>query len=150
MEITERSYDSVQDFLETEDIDIAIPPLEILGDGEEPMQQMVSVIDELSRIRIIVGFSGKFFSMTQTDNRQYPEYASSTVFMGETVNERILTNEQGLEWKLFDSQENGEITSTHAALSVNGRDLILSFHGYKNDEIDAVLKHLDVSIYFTE
>lgn len=149
-EIVEKTYDSIQQFYEMEDIDIAIPSLELLCGGEEPLQQMVSVIDELSWVRVMVSFPDKFFSMTQEDNRMYPEYASSTVFMGETVNERVLKNDQGLEWQLFDSSEDGKTTSTHAALSVNGRDLILSFSGYENQEIDAVLKQLDVSIYFTE
>ena len=63
---------------------------------------------------------------------------------------REVANEQGLVYQVFDSVEDGEVISTHAAISVNGRDLTFSFSGYKIDEVDAVLKQLDVSIYFVE
>ena len=146
----EREYDSVEAFRQNEDVVIAIPEIAWLGQPEEVESQLVLVTDAMQMVYVSIDFGEKHFFMRQTDNREYPNYASSTVYPGEAVNVREVANEQGLVYQVFDSVEDGEVISTHAAISVNGRDLTFSFSGYKIDEVDAVLKQLDVSIYFVE
>lgn len=148
--VEEREYDSVEAFRQNEDVVIAIPEIAWLGQPEEVESQLVLVTDAIQMVYVSIDFGEKHFFMRQTDNREYPNYASSTVYPGEAVNVREVANEQGLVYQVFDSVEDGEVISTHAAISVNGRDLTFSFSGYKIDEVDAVLKQLDVSIYFVE
>ena len=148
--VEEREYDSVEEFRQNEDVVIAIPELTILGSAEALKNQLVMVSDAMQMVYVSIDFGEKHFSMRQTDNREYPVYASSTVYPGEAGNIREVVNEQGLTYQVFDSIEGEEVISVHAAISVNGRDLTFTFSGYKNVEVDAVLKQLDVSIYFVE
>ncbi len=150
VDVQERIYETIGDFRRSEDIVIALPEIAWLGDIEELKKQLVIVSDVVSRVYVIIEFEEKTFTMAQSDNRGYSAYASSTAFMGEAVNKRTFVNEQGIEYQVFDSVEEGEITSTHAAISVNGRDLTFSFSGYENEEVDAVLKQLDVNVYFAK
>lgn len=146
----ERIYETIADFRRSEDIVMALPKIAWLGTMEELEKQLVIVSDVVARIHVIIEFEEKSFTMTQADNRGYSAYASSTTFLGEVANKRTFVNEQGLVYQVFDSVEEGEIISTHAAISVNGRDLTFSFSGYEKDEVDAVLKQLDVNVYFVE
>lgn len=148
-ELVERTYDSIEEFYENESIVIAIPEIEWLGDKAELEEERVVVMDFMP-VSVRISFGEKIFMMSQADNRETPTYASSTVFMGDAANERNFTTQQGITFKVFDSVEGDKVISTHAAISVNGRDIIYNFWGYKNDEVDAVLKQLDVSIYFRE
>lgn len=150
-DINERTYDSIEEFYRNEDIVIAIPEPEWLGDVSQLTQQQVIVSDGcFPMVYVSMDFGEQSFFMSQTDNRESEGYASSTVFSGDAVNERSLVNDQGMEYCLFDSVEDGEVISTHAAISINGRDLILNFFHYESSVVDAVLKQLDVSIYFIE
>lgn len=150
-DIAERTYDTIEEFYSNEDILIAIPELEWLGDMSQLTQQQVIVSDgPFPMVYVSADFGEQSFFMTQMDNRESESYASSTVFSGDAVNERMLINDQGMEYQVFDSVENGEVISTHAAISINGRDLILNFFHYESSVVDAVLKQLDVSIYFIE
>lgn len=144
----EKRYDSIEAFRKAEHVVIAIPEVADLGDVEKIEWQQVVVAEAIGRVQVMISFEGKQFFLSQADNRNCLEYSSNTVFMGDAVNEREVKQEMGLVWQVFDSAESGVVTSTHAALSVNGRDLILTFIGYEKTEIDAVLKQLDVSIYF--
>ena len=148
--ISERSYDSLEEFWGAEDIRIAIPKLSQLGSEDKMEEQNILVVDTIDYVSVFIVFEDRHFFMSQTDYRDHPIYSSSSAFMGECVNERQVKNDAGPVWQVFDSKEEGVITSTHAAISINGRDLVLTFWGYKNSEIDAVLKQLDVSIYFIE
>lgn len=148
--VSERCYDSLEAFWEAEDIQIAIPELSQLGSEDKIEEQNILVVDTLDYVSVSMVFEDRHFFMSQTDHRERPIYSSSSAFMGECVNERQIKNDAGPICQVFDSKEEGVITSTHAAISINGRDLVLTFWGYKNSEIDAVLKQLDVSMYFTE
>lgn len=148
--VEEREYDSVEEFRQNEDVVIAIPEFTSLGSSEELKSQLVMVSDMMQMVYVSIDFGEKHFSMRQTDNREFPIYASSTVYPGDAANIREVVNEQGLTYQVFDSVEGEEVISVHAAISVNGRDLTFNFSGYKNEEVDAVLKQLDVSIYFVE
>lgn len=148
VDCTDITYDSIEEFRRCEDMVIAIPEAEWLGDPEELEDQFVTV--NMMHVMVSMSFGEKRFFMSQADNREFPNYASSSVFMGDAANERTLTNDQGMTYTLFDSVEEDQVVSTHAALSANGRDIIYTFFGYESEEVDAVLKQLDVSIYFRE
>lgn len=149
--IETREYSTVEEFLAQEDIVIAIPPIEWLGEEEDLDWQQVVVADAMNVVTVNYSFEDdKFFSIRQDDNRDTLSYASSSTYMGDAVNERYYTNEQGLQYMLFDSEENGRITSIHAAVCVNGRDITLNFFEYDEETVENVLEQLDLSIYFTE
>ena len=146
---SERVYHSVSEFVQSEEIVMAIPEISRLDENTPDILE-ISVEDMMSRVRVHVAFGEKIFSMTQADNRGVEGYASSSVFMGNMVNQRELINDQGFVYQMFDSEEDGEKISTHAAISLNGRDLILNFWRFEEQEIDTILKQLDVTIYFKE
>ena len=71
--------------------------------------------------------------------------------MGQNCNERNFTNSQGLNYKVFDIvDQSGELESVHAVISVNGRDLTVSFGGFEENEIQRILNSLDLTVYFME
>lgn len=149
--IETREYDTVEEFLAGEDIVIAIPPADWLGEEENLDWQKVVVADAMNMVNVSYSFKDdSFFSMHQDDNRGTRGYASSSTYMGEAVNERDFINEQGIQYTLFDSEEDGKIVSTHAAVCVNGRDITLDFFEYDVETVEKVLYQLDLSIYFTE
>lgn len=141
-------YTSIEAFEEAEDISIAIPDQDWLGGT--PLNERVLVMGEGDRVMLTVNYEECCFSMSQWDHRDVTGYASSTVFTGESDNEREYTNSQGLEYMLFDIMEEGMVSSTHAVISVNGRDLQLDFSGYDEETIEHILNNLDLSIYFKE
>lgn len=141
-------YASVEEFEEKEDIVVAVPDLALLG--EEPMSENVMVFEEGERVMVTVNYEDRSFFLSQWDHRDSRGYASSTMFSGESVNERRFVNDQGLEYVMFDTLDNGEITFTHAVISVNGRDLQLDFGGYDEVTVETVLRKLDLSVYFKD
>ncbi len=149
-ECEQTEYDTIEAFLAAEQIPIAIPDLESLGDGTVEFQNVV-VTPDLGDVHVSLGFDdGKVFFMDQQDNRGSLGYASGYAYPGKMVNERLLTNDQGFAWTLADCERDGEVVGICAAISVNERDITMSFFGYENVEVDAILKHLDFSIYFEE
>lgn len=142
------SYDSVEAFRTNETITVAIPDSELLGMEFEI--ENIMVMKELSGLMVRLQEGEQIFSLRQQDNRRYEQYASSTTYMGECVNERNLINEQGLAYVVFDTMDEGEIVATHAVISVNGRDLTLDFYGFEQEIVEKVLTQLDLSIYFQD
>lgn len=142
------SYASVEEFRRKENITVAIPGAELLGEVFE--EKNIMVLDEGRYFSLMYHSPEKQFGLVQQDTRDYEQYASSTTYMGESENERNFVNEQGLTYVVFDTVENGEIQSTHAVISVNGRDLCLDFYGFEENVIEDVLKQLDLSIYFQD
>lgn len=142
-------YDSLEEFLAQEDMAIAIPPKDLF-----PMtftSERVCVIEAGLDVHIDFMNEDSYFMMHQTDNRGYESYSSATSYMGESRNERSFVNSQGLNYVMFDTvDEAGEIQSVHAVISVNGRDLALSFSGFEENEIEQVLSGLDLSVYYQE
>ena len=108
------------------------------------------VFEEGERVMVTVNYEDRSFFLSQWDHRDSRGYASSTMFSGESVNERRFVNDQGLEYVMFDTLDNGEITFTHAVISVNGRDLQLDFGGYDEVTVETVLRKLDLSVYFKD
>lgn len=88
--------------------------------------------------------------MHQWDTRGLVGYASSTAYTGESANQRDVTNSQGLSYVVFDSVEGGEVISTHAVISANGRELCMDFQGYDETTIETTLNTLDLSVYFAD
>lgn len=140
-------YDSVKSFREQEDTTIAIPNPDWLGGGAE---ERVTVFEPGGRVLVSMRYDDRHFTMSQADNRGSKGYASASVFAGESQNERSFVNGQGMSYTVFDSVEDGEITATHAAISINGRDITLDFWGYGQETVEDVLYRLDLGIYFTE
>lgn len=149
-DLDETRYDTIEEFRAAEDVTIAIPDITWLGDPEEIECQEVILFGDPPKVMVRIRTQESSFYMSQDDNRAHPNYASSKVFSGDVVNERMITNDQGLAYTVFDTQEDGEITATHAAVSINGRDLTLDFYGYDEETVSSVLKRLDLSIYVTD
>jgi len=147
-EVTEPVYySSIEEFRDKEDITVAFPQLTLLGEFEE---ESIMVMEDGAYLTVMLLDEERRFTLTQQDTRGYEGYASSTTFVGKSVNERSIMNDQGLSYVVFDTMEDGEIVSTHAVISVNGRDLCLDFCGYEEAIIKEVLKQLDLSIYFQD
>lgn len=141
-------YESFADFEKEKNFAMALPELAWLE--SEFQWESIIVFNEGERVMISLGNEEQNFHMSQWDNRNYDSYASSTAFSGESVNERTVMNAQGLDYVVFDSMEGEEITSTHAVISINGRDLSMDFFGFEEDIINKVLMQLDLSVYFQE
>lgn len=142
-------YDSLEAFYADADVTAAIPDATLLG--EEFTNERVLVLDEGKDVFITLSNEEACFSMTQADNRGYESYSSATAYMGESRNQRNFTNSQGLNYVVFDSVDEGNVViSVHAAISVDGRDLTLSFEGFDQSAIEKTLYSLDLSVYFRE
>lgn len=144
-------YDSLEAFLAESDAAAAVPiPDESLL-GMEAANENVHVIDGGRRIFISLYNEELYFSLSQADNRGYESYSSATAYMGESRNERSFTNSQGMNYVVMDSvDENETVVSVHAAISMNGRDLTLSFEGFDWSAVEKVLYELDLSVYYQE
>ena len=52
---------------------------------------------------------------------------------------------------MFDSvDEEGHTESVHAVVSVNGRDLTITFRGFEEDVIEKTLFSLDLTVYYED
>ena len=117
----------------------------------EFIYENVHVIDGGNRVFITLGNEDVRFSMNQADNRGYESYSSATAYMGESRNERRFANSQGMSYVVIDSvDENEAVISVHAAISMNGRDLTLSFEGFDESTVEKILYELDLSVYYRE
>ncbi len=143
----QREYGSVAAFREKERIVMALPKEEwfggtdgtwdiyVLGDGANVTARFCSGEEEI-------------FTLHQWDTRGAESYGAAAVYEGESANERSFTSSQGLSYVVFDSVEEQEILSTHALISVNGRELTLDFYGYEAEVVEKVLDELDLNVYF--
>lgn len=142
-----REYDSVDAFLAEEDVVIAVPSRALLA--KEFTSERVCVIGDGQDVHMDFMNETAYFSVHQMDNREYENYSSATSYMGRSCNERSYTNRQGLSYVMFDTvDEKGALQSVHAVISVNGRDLTVSFGGFEENEIERVLSNLDLSVYY--
>lgn len=144
-------YDSLEAFLAQSDVaaEVPVPDRRLLG--MEFIYENVHVIDGGNRVFITLGNEDVRFSMNQADNRGYESYSSATAYMGESRNERRFANSQGMSYVVIDSvDENEAVISVHAAISMNGRDLTLSFEGFDESTVEKILYELDLSVYYRE
>lgn len=139
-------YDSLTAFREQEDLIFVCPEPEwLLGDAE-PEEETVYVSGD-TIYYILAENSERYLYVNQWDVRDAQDYGSTTVYDGETANKRTYVTESGFDFVLFDLQNNGEILSTHAVISLNGWELSLDFYGYGEETIEEVLEKLDLELY---
>ena len=142
-------YDSLEAFRAQSQVVVAVPDETLLG--REFTDERIHIIDDGREIFILLSDEDMYFSLSQMDNRGYESYSTGTSYMGESRNERSFTNSQGLNYVLFDTvDEEGNIDSVHAVISVNGRDLTLTFQGFEENTIEKTLFTLDLTVYFAE
>ena len=127
---------------------VLVPDKNLLG--RDFTRERVCVIGE-EDIHMDFMDEDSYFSLHQMDNRKYESYSSATAYSGQSCNERSFTNSQGLNYVVFDTvDETGNRESVHAVISVNGWDLTVSFGGFEEDEIERVLKGLDLTVFYGE
>ena len=142
-------YASLEEFLASEDMVVAVPPKELFS--REFTTERICVIDEGVDVHMDFMNEDSCFMLHLMDNRGYESYSSATSYMGRSCNERSFVNSQGLSYVMFDTvDEAGEIQSVHAVISVNGRDLSMSFAGFEEEEIERVLNGLDLTVYYQD
>lgn len=148
--VTEETvYTDMESYLEQSAAAEKLPDISFLGEVFPDTE--VGVLDDNTNICVRLWTKEKFFFLMQYDHREAASYGSSAVYMGESVNERNYINSQGLSYVVFDTMsEEGSIESTHAVISVNGRDLTLDFGGFKEEEVEEILNRLDLTFYFCE
>ena len=145
----QREYSSAEDFRRAEQITMALPEPQLLGE-EDIKWQIYVAGDGNSVTAIFCGDEERSFMMHQWDTRELAGYAAATSYMGDSANEREITNSQGLSYVVFDSVEGAEVISTHAVISANGRELCMDFQGYDEATIEGALNTLDLSVYFAD
>lgn len=145
----QREYSSVEDFRRAEQITMALPEPRLLGE-EDIKWQIYVAGDGNSVTAIFLGDEERSFMMHQWDTREFAGYAAATSYMGDSANEREITNSQGLSYVVFDSVEGENVISTHAVISANGRELCMDFQGYDEATIEGALNTLDLSVYFAD
>lgn len=145
----QREYSSVEDFRQAEQITMVLPEPQWLGE-EDVKWQIYVTGDGESVTAMLFGDDDRSFMMHQWDTRGFAGYAAATSYMGESANERNITNSQGLSYVVFDSVERAEVISTHAVISANGRELCMDFQGYDEAAIERTLNTLDLSVYFVD
>lgn len=145
MEIKE--YDSLDAFQEESEVVVPIPDMQLLGGdlAEQNIHVMgnqlcISLQDPQERI----------FSMVQMDHRNDQAYASSSAYAGEAVNERSYTTYQGYTYKVIDIIDGSDVSNIECAISLYGRDLLVGFRGYTQEEAYAVLQSMDLGVYIAD
>lgn len=140
-------YDSLQEFLQ-EELAIAIPDLSafhaVFG------QEYIAVTGGKD---VFISLTGEncSFNMQQFDNRGCECYSSAASYGGKSANERSYTGRQGVSYVIFDIlDEMGRVESTHAVLSVNGRDLTIDFRGFEESVIHEILNSMDLTVYYEQ
>lgn len=140
-------YDSLEKFLEAGSATAVIPDKSLFQ--VDFTTEDVQVMDEGREVFILLSNEDSHFFMTQFDHSGYDSYSTAATFGGETVDQRSYTNSQGLSYVVFDTVDEAG-RSTHAVISVNGRDLSATFYGFGEDVVERVLDSLDLTVYFQE
>lgn len=146
--IEEREFGSLQEFLKDPAAE-RIPDISLLAG--EFQEESVGLLENGMILCVRVSEEGKFFMLNQFDHRDCDGFSSSTGYSGQTANRRNYTNFQGLNYIVFDTiGEDGRIESTHAVISVEGRELSLDFSGFEAESVERLLSELDLTVYFSE
>ena len=147
MEDNCREYDSIEAFRDTEKLTAVIPDIALFG--EEFTCEEVQVLEDGWHIMVRLSNEDVCFFMSQMDNSDCLSYSSSTSYGGRSVNERSFSNEQGLSYVMFDTvDDEGQVISVHAVISVNGWDLSMTFEGFEESIVNKILMTTDLSVYF--
>ena len=146
-ELTE--YNSLEAFFAADNIVLAVPDMALLG--EEFTTERVVVMDEGRDVQVTLSNEDTSLSMLQSDNREFENYSTGITFGGSSANEREFANSQGISYVMFDSvDEEGHTESVLAVVSVNGRDLTITFRGFEEDVIEKTLFSLDLTVYYED
>ena len=137
-------YDSLVSFQEQTDITVPMPDMRLLGG--DAAQQYIHTLGDQVYIRI-QDTQERSFSIIQVDHRGDQAYASSSAYSGEAANERNYTTAQGYTYKVIDIMDGDEISSIECAISLYGRDLLVGFRGYTQEEAYEVLQAMDLGVY---
>lgn len=139
-----KEYDSLAAFREENQIAVPMPDMQLLGG--DAAEQYIHMLENQVYIRI-QDTQERFFSIVQIDHRDDQAYASSSAYAGEAANERNYTTGQGYTYKVIDIMDGGEVSSIECAISLYGRDLLVSFRGYTQEEAYEVLQTMDLGVY---
>ncbi len=143
-------YASLEELSMERQVEVPSLPMELLGGGLDLVEQEALYFEDTGEVLARLDYGTKTFFLTQADHRGSLGYASSYAYPGEAVNERVVSTDQGYAWTVIDCQEEGEVVTTCAAIALEGRDVTVQFHFYEKDEIDAILKQIDFSMYYEE
>lgn len=139
-----KEYDSLAAFREENQIAVPMPDMQLLGG--DAAEQYIHMLENQVYIRI-QDTQERFFSIVQIDHRDDQAYASSSAYAGEAANERNYTTGQGYTYKVIDIMDGGEVSSIECAISLYGRDLLVGFRGYTQEEAYEVLQTMDLGVY---
>lgn len=146
-EVEPREYQTLQDFQTESGIIVPVPDLQLVGG--DTAQQVVHVFDNQVYIRILDD-QERSFTILQMDHRDDMAYAAASSYSGETANERNYTTAQGYTYKVIDVMNDDEPVNIECAVSLYGRDLLVGFYGYTQEEAYRVLNTMDLGIYIRE
>lgn len=142
MEIKE--YDSLAAFQEESTVVVPLPDIQLLGG--DTVEQNIHVLGDQLYISFLDA-QERFFSIIQMDHRESQAYASSSAYSGEAANERNYTTYQGYTYKVIDIIDDSDVSNIECAISLYGRDLLVGFRGYTQEEAYAVLQSMDLGVY---
>lgn len=146
-EIEAREYERLQDFQTESDIIVPVPDLQLVGG--DAAEQRIHVVDNQVYIRI-QDEQERAFTILQMDHRNDMAYAASSAYSGEAVNERSYTTAQGYTYKVIDIMDGNELVNIECAVSLYGRDLLVGFYGYTQEEAYDILKSIDLGVYIKD
>lgn len=139
-----REYDSLAAFQEESGVTVPLPDMQLVG-GDETEQYIHTLGNQV--YLCILDEQERNFSVMQVDHREHQAYASSSAYAGEAVNERNYTTAQGYTYKVIDIVDGSDVNSIECAISLYGRDLLVGFRGYTQEEAYGVLQTIDLSVY---
>lgn len=143
-ELEPREYKSLQDLQTESGIIVPVPDLQLVGG--DTAEQSVHVLDNQVYIHI-QDDQERNFTILQVDHRNDMAYAAASSYSGKAENERNYTTTQGYTYKVIDIMDGDEIVSIECAISLYGRDLLVGFYGYTQEEAYTILKSMDLGVY---
>ena len=146
-EVEAREYETLQDFQAESGIIVPVPDLQLVGG--DTAEQRVHVVDNQVYIQI-QDEQERTFTILQMDHRNDMAYAAASAYSGEAVNERSYTTTQGYTYKVIDIMDGNELVNIECAVSLYGRDLLVGFYGYTQEEAYDILKSIDLGIYIRD
>ena len=147
IECESMEYDSIENFLAASGIKVPLPDTNLFD--VDFTDENVQTSEDGRKVFISLSNEEAYFCLSQMDNREYECYSTAAAFGGQSCNERSFTNRQGISYVVFDTVDTeGGIISVHAVVSMEGRDLCISFHGFDEEVIEKVLYEMDLSVYF--
>lgn len=146
-EMEVKEYDSLDAFQEANVVVVPLPDMQLLG-GDVSEQNIHLIGNQL--YICFRDTQERSFSIMQMDHRESQAYASASAYGGEAANERNYTTSQGYTYKVIDIIDDSDVSNIECAISLYGRDLLVGFRGYTQEEAYAVLQSMDLGVYLNE